>query len=324
MRANFRHLNLSDRIAIEKRLGVCKLKEIATKLGVSPSTISREIKKNSYKGKYVAEIADKLAKAKNQQKLHSAKKYNPELRKIIELKLSLDWSPEQISGYLKYRQSPLPSASYETIYLWIYQGIIKRQSEYRVKSYRNYRHKKGLKSRKSTDIGKIRVSERPSEINSRNTYGHWEGDLIVGANNQGAILTLVERKTLYLKVAHMKTKRADEFNRKLILAYSYLDNEDVKSITYDNGSESAHFKDCEELLGCDFYFAKPGSPWERGTNENTNGLLRRYFPKKMDLKSIDEDKLDSIVELLNNRPRKKIGYRTPAEALRQEQIALGI
>lgn len=317
MRRKFRQLRLSDRITIEKKLSTCTYKQIAEELGVSPSTISREVRRNKTGAGYCAETAQKIANANSRIRTHKAPRYNPQLLQFVTEKLGEDWSPEIIAGYLKKRQSHLPEVSHETIYLWIYEGIVQRKPKYRKKKVYTKRRRKGSKRPVNSD--KTHISERPERVNKREEFGHWEGDLIIGRNMQGAILTLVERKTRYLLVALLKGKTADEFAKKIRDLFADYDNFVIKSITYDNGSEAARFKDIQEFLdNCDFYFATPGCPWERGTNENTNGVLRRYFPKSTNFKTVTQEQLDIIAKYINMRPRKVLDYRSPMELFTKE------
>jgi IS30 family transposase len=159
-------------------------------------------------------------------------------------------------------------------------------------------------------------------INNRERYCDWEGDLIVGKSNKGAVATMVERKSGFLLTGLMYGKTSNEFMITIRDMFAPFDNDFLKSITYDNGSESAGFISIEEFLHCDFYFAYPAAPWQRGTNENTNGLLRRYFPKKTKFRNVCPKLLDEITELINCRPRKRLSYRTPLEVLLKQGLRL--
>ena len=174
----------------------------------------------------------------------------------------------------------------------------------------------------SVNIDRKSIKDRPEVINRRERFGDWEGDLVVGKDNKGAIATMVERKAGFLIAGLMHGKSSDEFKKTVRDIFAPIDNEILKSITYDNGTEASDYKNLEAILNCDFYFATPGSPWQRGTNENTNGLLRRYFPKKTNFRLIDPKLLDVLIQLINSRPRKRLDYRTPKQVLKSQKLQL--
>ena len=202
----------------------------------------------------------------------------------------------------------------------IYASIVKREPKLRIRKPRKYRKRRVKKE--PVNIGRKRIHERPKLIDKRQRFGDWEGDLIVGANNRGAIVTMVERKSNYLIAAKMIGKTSDEFKKSLRDMFAEFDNEILLSLTYDNGSEASDYKSIEGILNCPLYFADPGCPWQRGVNENTNGILRRYFPKKTDLRTVDQKLLDEVLSLINNRPKKRLGYRTPKNVLFEPKGAL--
>lgn len=320
MRANFRHLTISDRIEIQRLYPTTKQAKIAQILGFSKSTISRELKAHCLNGRYDAVAAQKLADAKARQKTFSAPCFNPSLRTFITEKFTEDWSPEQIAGFLETQQSELPAVSHETIYQMLYRGFVQREPKYRKKKIRKYRRRRLPKT--PVNIDRKSISERPEVINRRERYGDWEGDLVIGKGGRGAILTLVERKSGYLLAGLLRGKSSDEFKCMLRDLFAPYDNEILLSITYDNGSEATDYRNIEQILQCDLYFANPGSPWQRGTNENTNGLLRRYLPKGTDFRKLEQNQLDALVNQLNKRPRKRLNYRTPEVVFNEAIVAL--
>lgn len=320
MRPRFQHFTLSDRIEIQKRYPQEKKAQIARELGFHKSSLTREINVHSTNGKYYASVAQKIADAKARQKNCNAPKYNSALVTFINQKLNEDWSPEQISGFLKNHQKELPIICHETIYQMIYNGHVKREPKYRKKFPRKYRKKRLTKT--PVNIDRKSINDRPKIINKRQRFGDWEGDLIVGRDNKGAIATMVERKAGFLIAGLMYGKSSDEFKKIVRDIFAPIDNEILKSITYDNGTEASDYKNLEAILNCDIYFANPGSPWQRGTNENTNGLLRRYFPKKTNLHQVDPKLLDRLIQLINSRPRKRLAYRTPEQVLKDQGLQL--
>jgi IS30 family transposase len=320
MRPKFRHLTLYDRIEIQKQFPATKQAVIARSLGVSKSAISREIRAHSLNGRYDAVVAQRLADEKAKQKTFAAPRYNPLLRAFITEKFSEDWSPEQIAGFLRTQQSDLPVVSHETIYQMLYRGFVRREPKYRKTKVRKFRRRRLPKT--PVNIDRKSISQRPDVINRRERFGDWEGDLVVGKNGRGAILTLVERKSGYLLAGLLSSKSSDEFKRMIRDLFAPYDNDILLSVTYDNGSEATDYRNIEQILQCDLYFANPGSPWQRGTNENTNGLLRRYLPKGTDFRYLDQNQLDVLLEYLNRRPRKRLNYRTPEAVFNEAIVAL--
>lgn len=320
MRPNFRHLTLSDRIEIQKLFPATKQAAIARHLSISKSAVSRELSAHSLNGRYDAITAQRIADAKARQKTFAAPCFNPLLREFITEKFSEDWSPEQIAGFLKTQQFELPAVSHETIYQMLYRGFVRREPRYRKKKIRIYRRRRLPKTH--VNIDRKSISQRPDIINKRERFGDWEGDLVVGKDGKGAILTLVERKSGYLLAGLLHRKSSDEFKRMIRDLFAPYDNEILLSVTYDNGSEATEYRNIEQILQCDLFFANPGSPWQRGTNENTNGLLRRYLPKGTDFRCLNQNQLDVLVEQLNTRPRKRLNYRTPAEVFNEAIVAL--
>jgi transposase, IS30 family len=282
--------------------------EIAQAIGVDKSTISREIVRNRGQRGYRPGQADELAKARC---LKKAKRYISEQTwLLIEDKLLLDWSPEQISGWLvKNEQSPV---SHEHIYQHIYAQqraggeLYKhlRCQKKRRKRYGKYDHRGIIPGRKSID-------ERPVVVDLRERIGDWEGDLIVGKDHQGVVLTLVERKSRFTLLCKVASKHTNLVAQAIIERLGWLQT--ISSITIDNGKEFALHQLISKALSTQVYFAHPYSSWERGTNENTNGLIRQYFPKNRNLTTLSSQEELMVMDRLNLRPRKCLDFMTPFE-----------
>ena len=245
---------------------------------------------------------------------------NPKLIPIIEKKLRIHWSPEQIAGWLKmtYPHDESFQVSHETIYRSLFiqaRGLLKKELQQFLRSKRTIRRSKHS-SLKNDGLGKITntvsIRERPASVEDRAVPGHWEGDLIMGSNNS-YIATLVERHTRYVMLAKVKTKRSDDVINALIKQSKKLPVELYKSLTWDRGSEMADHQRFTLATDIQVYFCDPQSPWQRGSNENTNRLLRQYFPKGTDLSVHSQAKLNAVARQLNERPRKTLDFHTPAE-----------
>lgn len=299
------------------------IRHIARQLGRSPSSISREVSRNNGVDKYRAINAEEraLREAKRPKLCALAKSKN--LCDIVEKKLLLDWSPEQISGWLKtnYPDDKSMQVSHETIYKTLFiqaRGALKKELIEHLRSKRLMRHAKGHTT-KGIDRGiidAISIHKRPQEIEDRAVPGHWEGDLISGSKNTH-IATLVERKSRYTILVQVDGKDTVSVVNALIREVRNLPNQLKETLTWDRGMELADHK--RFTLGTDMsvYFCDPGSPWQRGTNENTNRLLRQYFPKKTDLSVHSQDHLNSIAKKLNQRPRKTLNFFCPADIFNQ-------
>jgi len=314
-------LTLSEREEISRSLAQDNsIQFIADSLGRSRSTIYREINRNGGKKKYRAAQADKAAwdRAKRPKvcKLASNRKLPP----IIEKKLRERWSPDQIAGWLKLTHPNDKSyhVSHETIYRSLFiqaRGVLKKELQQFLKSKRTIRRSK-QSSLKNDGLGQITntvsIRERPAEVEDRAVPGHWEGDLISGSKNSH-IATLVERHTRYVMLAKVKDKKTETVINALIKQSKKLPNELYKSLTWDRGSEMADHERFTLATDIDVYFCDPSSPWQRGSNENTNRLLREYFPKGTDLSVHSQANLNAVARQLNERPRKTLGYHTPAQ-----------
>lgn len=322
MAEKYKRLTFEERVIIETLLAEKKSKRhIASKLNRSPSTISKEVNlwvkvdTNVYK----ASLAHWCAIEVNRNKRPEDKiNEYPKLKIFIYRGLINGTSPELIAGQIKliYPGCPMMSISYESIYKHIYRHRQTSLGRKLIKLLPYHHHKRRTK-RKSSDRVRIKdqvsIDQRPEHINNRLEAGHIEGDLMIGAGQKSAIGTLVDRKTRYVTIVIIPNRKSKtvtaEFAKHLLKQPHYL----RKSMTYDNGIEMANHKWLTKKTGMDIYFAHPYSSWERGTNENTNGLIRRFLPKGTDFNKISEQRLKEIENILNNRPRKVLGFRTPNE-----------
>jgi IS30 family transposase len=238
------------------------------------------------------------------------------LRRLVEAKLSAKWSPDQIAGWLhrEFPDDPRWWVSAQTIYESLYvqsRGVLRAQL---VEQLRRHRLKQRALSTHHALAGGPRIAERPPEADDRRVPGHWEGDLLMGRRQESLIGVLVERSSRYVLLVALDTKQSDVVVNALAAKMRQLPNHLVKSLTWDRGAELARHANFSVATGAQVFFCDPGAPWQRGTAENTNGLLRQYFPKgEFDFRTITQDDLDGIAYELNNRPRKTLGYASPAE-----------
>ena len=320
-------LTFAERVIIETLLAQKKsILYIARQLGRNRTSIHKEVKKWVIKptDKYNAELAQFCAKEEylNKRKLDKINTYF-KLKVFVYKGLLNDFSPEQIAGSIKdlHPNDPIMSISYEAIYQHIYRHRQSRLGRKLIKllpySHSKRRNKKRFGSKKTRIKDAVSIELRPN-IQDRKQLGHWEGDQIVGVGHKSAIATMVERKTRYTYIIFLKDRTSETMTKAVAKTLNNLIPEARKTMTYDNGMEMANHKWLTEHTGMDIYFAHPYSPWERGTNENTNGLIRRYFPKKTDFNNITEQQLKQAQNRLNNRPRKVLKYKTPAYMLEME------
>ena len=320
-----RSLSLSEREEISRGIVVGRsLRSIAAELGRAPSTISREIRRNHGRRRYRANKADELAwrRAKRPKACKLAER--PALARMVTLKLQIAWSPEQIAGWLKheYPGNEQFQVSHETIYKSLYiqaRGALKRellQHLRRTRGMRRSRHHTLKTDNHGRILDTVSISERPAEAEDRAVPGHWEGDLLCGGNHS-QIATLVERHTRYVMLVKVPSKDTKTVINALIKHAHKLPRELYKSLTWDRGKELAAHKRFSLATDIDVFFCDPQQPWQRGSNENTNGLLRQYFPKGMDLSNVHQNRLNAVARQLNERPRKTLNFRTPAERFAQ-------
>jgi len=311
-------LTLSEREAISRGLAADQsARSMARRLGRAPSTVSREIKRHGGYGRYRAARADEQAWVRACRPKRCKLANSPWLRQIVARKLRLLWSPEQIAGWLKrrYPGEERRQVSHETIYRSLFvqaRGVLKKELMSHLRSQRAMRRPgpKVWPREQIKDVVSIR--ERPASVEDRAVPGHWEGDLLSGPNNS-YIATLVERHTRYVMLAKVADKSTQTVISALIKQSKKLPNELYKSLTWDRGKELTDHRRFTLATDIDVYFCDPRSPWQRGSNENTNGLLRQYFPKGTDLSVYSQAQLNKVARQLNERPRKTLEFETPAE-----------
>lgn len=321
-----RYLSLVERERIcDLRAAGHSVRGIAGVLSRSASTISRELRRNhTAAGPYAPLAAQRKAAARRLRPKKSVIASDPELKAVIQAKISDFWSPEQITGWsrLHHPEKKRWHVCNETIYQALYlqaRGGLKRQVQQALRQGRGSRKPRyGTQERKKCFVDDmVMIAQRPEEVEGRLVPGHWEGDLITGAYNKSAIATLVERTSRYVMLVHLPGAHdADSVLAGLKATIPTLPKHLQGSLTWDQGSEMAGHKKFTVDTGCQVYFCDPGSPWQRGSNENTNGLLRQYFPKGSDLSVHSAQDLQFVAQQLSNRPRKTLEYRTPAEVFR--------
>jgi len=306
------------------------IRSIATRLRRAPSTISREIKRNGGPECYRGSEADQAAWDRSRRPKSCKLAKNRTLARIVAGKLQLLWSPEQIAGWLKraYPDDENYQVSHETIYRSLFiqaRGALKKELlQYlrRTRVMRRSRHHTQKTDDHGRITGTVSISERPATVKDRAVPGHWEGDLLFGKGNSH-IVTLVERYTRYVMLVKIASKDSETVINALIKNAQKLPQELYRSLTWDRGKEMADHKRFTLATDIKVYFCDPHNPWQRGTNENTNGLLRQYFPKGTDLSVYSQAKLNAVARKLNNRPRKTLNYETPAEKFSQSVASTG-
>ncbi len=305
-------------------------RSVAASLGRAPSTISREIRRNGGRRHYRANKADQAAWDRAHRPKTCKLVENHALARIVASKLKQRWSPEQIAGWLKktYPEDENYQVSHEIIYRSLYvqaRGALKKELIKHLRTRRTMRHSRyGNKSGEGQGQIKemVRISERPASVEDRAVPGHWEGDLIVGCNDS-YLATLVERHTRYVMLAKVNGKDTKTVINALIKQSKKLPRELYKSLTWDRGKELSDHKRFSLATDIDVYFCDPQSPWQRGSNENTNGLLRQYFPKGTDLSVHSQKHLNNVACELNNRPRKTLAFCSPAEKFNECVASIG-
>jgi transposase, IS30 family len=319
-----RYLSVAEReeIAVGVAAGE-PLRVIAARLGRHPATAGREVRRNAdSRGGYRALVAQARAEERARRPKTAKLAADPVLREWVQAGLGKRWSPEQISATLRreFAGRPEMQVSHETIYQSIYvqgRGALRRELAVSLRTGRALRRpRRRADQRRGRIPGMVMISERPAEAADRAVPGHWEGDLIMGARNASAIGTLVERTTRFVMLLHLPHGRDPAAVAEAMTgAMAALPAQLRRSLTWDQGKEMAAHRQITLAAGLDIYFCDPHSPWQRGSNENTNGLLRQYFPKGTSLAVHSREDLDEVAAELNARPRKTLGWRTPAQAL---------
>jgi len=316
-----RHLTLEDREEISRGLASGhSYRQIGRLLRRPASTISREVATNGGRANYRATCAEREAVKRRERPKTCKLADSPKLRELVEAKLEQKWSPEQIDGWLKrtYPDQVELQVSHETIYRTLYiqsRGALKRELTGHLRTRRKTRRpgqgNRGRGSGRGQLVGMVHISERPAEAADRAIPGHWEGDLILG-KGMSAIGTLVERSTRFVMLIRLENIKSEHVVGALQQHVQSLPEQLRRSVTWDQGKEMALHANFTIDTGIQIYFCDPKSPWQRGTNENTNGLLRQYFPKRTDLKPHSQADLDVVAAELNGRPRKTLQFMTPS------------
>lgn len=326
-----RALSLAEREEISR--GVVSgrsIRSIATVLGRSPSTVSRELRRNGGSNGYRANRADQAAWDRARRPKTCKLARHRALARQVAAKLQRRWSPQQIAGWLKciHPDDMSGQVSHETIYRTLFiqaRGALKQELLgylRRTRAMRRSRHHNQKTDNHGRISDTVSIRERPAAVEDRAVPGHWEGDLLFGGSNS-QIATLVERQTRYVMLVKVSGKDSETVIDALIKNARRLPKELYRSLTWDRGKEMADHRRFTLATDIQVYFCDPQHPWQRGSNENTNGLLRQYFPKGMDLSMISQAKLDAVARELNGRPRKTLGYETPAERFRQSVASTG-
>lgn len=310
------HLTIDEReVILKMQAQQTSMQDIGDRLGRSKGTISRELSRNvSSTRDYKPHLAQRYYEKRRQA---SKSPYRLEedawLQKYVRQKLSAYWSPEQIGGRL--RKDYGVNISPVTIYSWIYRdaAAVGELRNFLRQSHKKRRKRRAGEDRRDQMPDRRMIDQRPKVANQRRRIGDWEGDTVEGRKGSGLIATHVDRKSRYTVAVKVADKSAQTVTQATLTAMKKLPPEKIRTMTFDNGKEFAGFKDLERGLGMRSYFAHPYHSWERGTNENTNGLLRQFFPKGMDFSTVLKTDVDRALKLLNNRPRKCLNYRTPTE-----------
>ncbi len=325
----YHHLSPEERafIMLARQRG-CSLRQIAQRLGRSPATLSREIKRNTTGTRYCATRAGKAYRHRRRRCVRPRKlEANQALWRLVRSQLLVEkWSPEQIAATLKirYPDQAAMHVSPETIYAHIYAYPKGELRKLLVQSLRRSKSKRGPRGSRESCYSSLKIApeqliaNRPDDVNAREIAGHWEGDLIVGAMNQSCVGTLVERKTGFVLLARMESKSAQHVREGFEASMGHVPDFLRLSMTYDRGAEMAEHPLMSKHLNLKVYFSDCKAPWQRGSSENINGLIRQFLPKGENLKKYSQAKLDHIAWLLNTRPRKRFGFRTPQDMMEQE------
>jgi IS30 family transposase len=324
-------LTTTEREEISRQLarGV-SLRAISHSLRRAPSTISREVARNSGRSLYRAAAADRRAWRQSRRPKRCRLATHPALRRAVATKLARQWSPQQISGWLRQAcpSNPEMQVSPETIYRSLFiqsRGVLKRALLGQLRRQRHFRHARAsarTRPRPGQILDAVSIRQRPADVADRALPGHWEGDLLEGARGT-YIATLVERQSRYVLLVRLPNKETQTVIRALARRIRRLPQGLMQSLTWDRGTELAAHRAFTMATNVQVYFCDPQSPWQRGSNENTNGLLRQYLPHAADLSGYSQTRLDAIAVRLNTRPRMTLGYRTPAAKLAEIVASMG-
>jgi IS30 family transposase len=315
-----RVLSLSEREEISRGIAAgCTIRAIARVLSRAPSTISQEVSRHGGRRGYRAAEADVAAWDRARRPKPCLLSKNQPLQQIVASKLKEDWAPQQIAGWLKtqYPENPELWVSHETIYRSLFvqaRGALKRELIGHLRSKRRIRRSRHATARgegRGEIVDAVSIRQRPAEIEDRAIPGHWEGDLVEGSRGT-FIATLVERQSRFVIIVKVADKRTDTVVAALIKAVRKLPMALRRSLTWDRGAELANHAQFTVATDVQVYFCDPSSPWQRGSNENTNGLLRQYYPKGTDLSAVSQAQLDTVARKLNTRPRQTLHWKTPA------------
>jgi len=324
-------LTATDREDISRQLACGhSLRAISRRLGRAPSTLSREVGRNGGRSLYRAAIADGQAWRRTRRPQRCRLSTHPALRSIVARKLALQWSPQQISGWLRctFPSDADMHVSPETIYRSLFvqsRGVLKRCLLKQLRRQHHFRHSRAgarRPPRQGQIVDALSIRQRPAEVHDRAVPGHWEGDLLEGARGT-FIATLVERQSRYVMLVRLPSKDTHTVTRAIARRIRRLPRGLMKSVTWDRGGEFAAHRAFTIATNVSVYFCDPRSPWQRGSNENTNGLLRQYFPPATNLARRSQRQLDAIALRLNTRPRLTLGYQTPAAKLTEIVAATG-
>ncbi|WP_297848814.1 IS30 family transposase [Mycobacterium sp.] len=323
-----RYLSLEERTAIaDLRREKKGVREIAAAIGRSPATVSRELRRNALgSGRYLPATADRLAEERTARPRKRRLVLDVELRTVVNDLLGKRWSPEQVAHELgeRFPDQPDRQLCTESIYQAVYDSDAEVSRPSKRRRRRRRRQVQG-QERRGRLTGMTMIADRPAEAEDRVQIGHWEGDCIKGAGNRSAIGTLVERRTRFLILVHLLDGRAtaEAMRAGLTATLGQLPADLRRTLTWDQGKELALHQLIAEQIGAKVFFCDPHSPWQRGSNENMNGLLRDYFPKGMDLRDVSPEKLARVAEEINDRPRKTLGWARPADLLADQAAARG-
>jgi len=326
-----RALSLGEREEISRGLAAQRsLRAIARTLGRAASSVSREVRRNGGPAHYRASGAEQQAWDRARRPKACVLAREPRLRRCVAEKLQLQWSPQQIAAWLvrHYPSDQSMRVSHETIYRTLFvqaRGALKRELTAHLRSHRKRRgarQAQGAGARGGSIVGELSIRERPAEAEDRAVPGHWEGDLLCGSNGS-QIATLVERHSRLVMLQQIPDKNSVRVARALARKIQQLPKELRRSLAWDRGIEMASHRQFTLATDVQVYFCDPYSPWQRGSNENTNGLLRQYFPKGRDLSVYSQEQLDEVADRLNGRPRQTLGWQTPAERFAETVASIG-